>query len=92
MTLSVFYIERTCSNPTAAPDPRTNLSRLGYSDAPLERGVLMSTSRRRRSACVPPAETNMPILRARGQFEWLSVLRVMHGLRAAQHSMMCVRA
>ena len=43
-------------------------------------------------ACVPPAETNMPILRACGQFERLSVLRVMHGLRAAQHSMMCVRA
>ena len=43
-------------------------------------------------ASVPPAETNMRILRAGGQFEWLSVLMVMHGLRAAQHSMPCVRA
>ena len=34
----------------------------------------------------------MLILRAGGQFEWLSVLMVMHGLRAAQHSMPCVRA
>ena len=43
-------------------------------------------------ASVPPAETNMRILRAGGQFEWLSVLMAMHGLRAAQHSMPCVRA
>ena len=43
-------------------------------------------------ASVSPAVTNMLILRAGGQFEWLSVLRVMHGLRAAQHSMPCVRA
>ena len=62
VTLSVFYIERTCSNPTAAPDPRTNLSRLGYSDAPLERGVLVDLTSPT-FACVPPAETNMPILR-----------------------------
>ena len=34
-------------------------------------------------ASVLPAESNMSILRADGQIEWLSMLTVMHGLREA---------
>ena len=43
-------------------------------------------------ACVLPAETMMRFLRAGGQIEWLSIMTVMHGLRAARQSMLSARA
>ena len=43
-------------------------------------------------ASVLPAESNMSILRADGQIEWLSMLTVMHGLREARQSMLSARA
>ena len=42
-------------------------------------------------ACVLPAETMMRFLRAGGQIEWLSIMTVMHGLRAARQSMLSAR-
>ena len=41
---------------------------------------------------VAAAETNMRFLRAGGQIEWLSIMTVMHGLRAALQSMLTARA
>ena len=41
---------------------------------------------------VAAAETNMRFLRARGQIEWLIIMTVMHGLRAALQSMLTARA
>ena len=41
---------------------------------------------------VAAAETNLRFLRARGQIEWLIIMTVMHGLRAALQSMLTARA
>ena len=41
---------------------------------------------------VAAAETNMRFLRAGGQIEWLIIMTVMHGLRAALQSMLTARA
>ena len=41
---------------------------------------------------VAGAETNMRFLRAGGQIEWLIIMTVMHGLRAALQSMLTARA
>ena len=41
---------------------------------------------------VSAAETNMRFLRAGGQIEWLIIMTVMHGLRAALQSMLTARA
>ena len=44
-------------------------------------------------ASVLPAESNMSILRADGQIEWLSIMTIMHGLREARRqSMLSARA
>ena len=40
---------------------------------------------------VAAAETNLRFLRAGGQIEWLSIMTVMHGLRAARQSMLSAR-
>ena len=41
---------------------------------------------------VAAAETNMRFLRAGGQIEWLIIMTVVHGLRAALQSMLTARA
>ena len=41
---------------------------------------------------VAAAETNLRFLRAGGQIEWLIIMTVMHGLRAALQSMLTARA
>ena len=41
---------------------------------------------------VAAAETNLRFLRAGGQIEWLIIMTVMHGLRAALQSMLSARA
>ncbi len=41
---------------------------------------------------VSAAETNMRFLRAGGQIEWLIIMTVVHGLRAALQSMLTARA
>ena len=70
-----------------APDPCTQLSRPSPSIYPPDRSIPMSTCMSPTCACVLPAETMMRFLRAGGQIEWLSIMTVMHGLRAARQSM-----
>ena len=41
---------------------------------------------------VAAAETNLRFLRAGGQIEWLIIMTVMHGLRAALQSMLSAHA
>ena len=92
VTSILFTYVHRCSNLMHAPDPCTQLSRPSPSIYPPDRSIPMSTCMSPTCACVLPAETMMRFLRAGGQIEWLSIMTVMHGLRAARQSMLSARA
>ena len=76
----------------AGLDPRMVLARPNPSIGPPDRSSPMSTLTSPTFGSVAAAETNMRFLRAGGQIEWLIIMTVMHGLRAALQSMLTARA
>ena len=75
---------------TAQSSPHMTLARPSYSIHPPERKnpmYLMSPT----FGSVAAPVTNLRILRADRQIEWLSIMRDMHGPRAARQSMPTVR-